>query len=122
VGMNNIEYEAVAGAWRSLCIGVLLQGIQRVEADSKLFKRGSRYKTDGLGGLDKELLNQRVQAREWIAGGIGTITFEECCEAVGVDPGWTRKKVEEWCRERRRRPLSDWTFGDSSLTKSPSAG
>ena len=105
--MHDIEQEALAGGWRALCVGVMLQGIQRVEASSKLHKPGSKQKIDGNGGLDKEILKQRTQAREWLEGGIGLVTFEDCCEAMDVDPDKAREKIRDWCYERRRRPPAD---------------
>lgn len=122
--MHDIDEEAIAGGWRALCIGVLVQGVQRVEAASKLQKPGSKSKLNGNGGLDKEILKQRAIAKEWIKGGVGLVTFEDCCEAMEVDPDNARQKIEGWCYERRRRPNADVWGRDvrSSLTEQPSAG
>jgi hypothetical protein len=109
--MRDIEHEALAGGWRSLCVGVLLQAIQRAEASSKLCKPELKRRLDGHGGWDKEILNQRSVARTWIEGGIGTITFEDCCEAVGVDPDRTRSRIYDWCQSRKRKPMTEWDVG-----------
>jgi hypothetical protein len=114
--LPDIESEALEGGWKSLCVGVLLQGVQRMEASSKLFKPGSRHKIEGNGGADKELLHQRTQARAWLEGGVGAITFEDCCNAMGVDPERTRRKIVDWCHSRKRKPRKTWDFSDSSLT------
>jgi len=103
--MHDIEHEALAGGWRALCVGVMLQGVQRAEASSKLYKPGAKHKIDGNGGMDKEVLKQRAQAREWIKGGVGLVTFEDCCEAMELDPDRTRSRIDEWCYEKRRTPL-----------------
>ena len=106
--MHDIEGEAIAGGWRALCVGVLLQGIQKAEADSKLYKPGIKTRGEGHGGVDKEVLKQRANAKKWIEGGVGIVTFEECCEAVGVDPDVTREKIKDWCNDRKRRPQFDY--------------
>jgi len=103
--MHDLAMEALEGAWRSLCVGMLAQGILKVEASSKLHKPGSKQKCNGDGGLDKELLKQKAEAKKWISGGVGIVTFEECCEAAGVDPERARERIAGWCRDRRRKPV-----------------
>jgi hypothetical protein len=112
--MIDIEPQALAGAWRALCSSVLLQGVQQMESSSKLCKPGSRWKLTGKGGIDKELLYQKAHAKAWISGGVGAITFEECCEAMDVDPVRAREKIMEFCRENRRRPVKLRMPGDNS--------
>lgn len=115
--LDSLESEVVEGGWRSLCIGVLLQAVQRVEASSKLFKPGAKVKMTGSGGMDKELLKQRTQAREWFYGRVGLVTFEDCCEAMGVEPDRTREKIMQWCEERKREPPFMQRGAQTSLTK-----
>lgn len=103
--MHNIEDEIVAGGWKCLCAGVLLQAVQRLSSERKMHPRGSQYRMSGASGLDKEILHQKSNAKEWLAGGIGLITFEDCCDAVGVDPERAREKIESHCRSRRSVPI-----------------
>ena len=108
----SLDNYATAGGWRLLCAGMLLQAVQRAEESSKLYKSGKF----GMGyswrnsrkGADKEIVKQRVQAREWLDGGIGTVTFEECCETLELDPGMVRQKVLQYCREGKRKPLRSY--------------
>jgi hypothetical protein len=106
--MQTIEDAAVAGAWKSLCAGVMLHAVERLSAETKLHRPGSTYKTRGDSGLYKEKLHQKTYAKQWIEGGIGSITFEDCCESLGVDPGRVRSRIVEYCHERRRRPAEQF--------------
>ena len=103
--MTDLEPEALAGAWKYLCVNVLFQGVHMAERESKLCRPGSRWKLNGQGGIDKELIHQKTGAREWIAGDRGVVTFEECCEAMGVDPERARQKIMQYCHDRKRKPL-----------------
>ncbi len=96
--MRSPEEEMYAGGWKCLCAGVLLQAVQRLAHCPKIHKAGSGYRASGKSGLYKEAVHQKMCAREWIQGGVGLITFEECCEAIGADPEWIRERVEE-CRD-----------------------
>jgi hypothetical protein len=96
--MESIEEAAMSGAWKALCAGVLLQAVERLRLEVKLHKPGSKYRTKGDSGLHKEKLHQRVVAREWIEGGVGLITFEDCCESVGVDPDRARIRIMNHCQ------------------------
>lgn len=102
----SIEDHALAGGWRLLCVGILHHAVAKAECDGKLYRTGSQYRIHGASGHDKERLNQRVQAREWLKGGTGTITFEECCEALGVDAERARSRILARAHERRRMPMS----------------
>jgi len=110
-----IDAAEAAGGWRLLCASILLQAVQRTEESTKLYKAG-RF---GIGydwqntrnGADKERIKQRTQARDWLDGGIGVITYEECCEVLGLEPELFREKVMEWCRSRKRKPSAGLEVG-----------
>jgi hypothetical protein len=101
----SIDDDIMNGAWRQLCVGLLLQAVHRLRAETNLFHPGAYVKAQPRGGNCKEGIYQKREARSWIDGGIGTITYEECCEAVGVDPDRAREKILEHCRARRRKPV-----------------
>jgi hypothetical protein len=73
-------------------------------AEGALFKKNSY--TNKAGGTSKEGVFQMKQATRWIEGGRGTITFEECCETLGVDPDRAREKIREFCFKMRRKGIS----------------
>ena len=102
--MRSLEFEAMAGAWRCLCLNMMIQTIQRMEWESKLYRPGSVHRMDGNGGLDKEVLHQRTVAKEWADGGVGIVTFEECCESIGLDPEYVRQAIDGFCRRMKRKP------------------
>jgi hypothetical protein len=85
-----------------LCAGLLVQAVQRLESDG-LKRAAPKYLTGADGGCVKETAFQRREAKQWVDGGTGTITFEECCEAIGVDPVRARRSIEEHCRVPKHR-------------------
>lgn len=100
--MIAVEREVCAGGWRMLCAGLLVQAVQRLEAEG--LRAGSpKYMTGADGGNLKESVFQRREAKQWVDGGIGTITFEDCCEALGVDAERARKSIAKHCSEPTHR-------------------
>ena len=105
------DYE-VEGAWRSLCSTMLLQSVQTLEAASKLYRctracvSGSSRAKKANARRDVHNSRRRVVATEWFAGGVGTITYEDCCEASGLNPEVMRHRIEDWCKQRKRTPCS----------------
>jgi hypothetical protein len=102
--IEELDCDILAGGWRLLCVGMIYQAVAKVEAGSKLYKSSSKYRCHGRSGIDKELLHQRTQAREWIEGNVGAITFEEACEALEVEPERARRMILQRAHERRRLP------------------
>ena len=99
--MEKVEDEIVAGGWRCLCIGIMVNAVQQVESNSKIFRVGS-HRIGRASGTDKEALSQRKQARDWLDGGVGLVTFEDCCAAMNVHPERARKAILERAHKKRR--------------------
>ena len=107
--------EVVSGAWHLLCVGVMSQAVHRLAAETNLFN--SKKDNDHIhigGGFCKEIVHQKTKAREWMKGGVGLVTFEDCCEEMGVDPVRARDKIAAWCRSRKRHrvPSPEFYGGD----------
>jgi hypothetical protein len=102
---KGIEDATVQGAWHYLCVGVLTQAVTRAAEATNLWalkqNASVRY------GIDKEGIHQRETAKRWLAGGVGTITFEDCCDAMGIDPDRAREKIQRYCYQRRRVKLPE---------------
>jgi hypothetical protein len=99
---TSIEHDTMVGGWHYLCVGVLNQAVNRLANGRQLW--GGRFiasRIESGGGADKEIGRQREVAREWIKGGVGLVTFEDCCEALGVDPARARSMILIHCRDRR---------------------
>lgn len=104
--MRTPEDEMYAGGWRCLCAAVLLQAVQRLAHCPKIHKAGSGYKSvSSKSGLYKEAVYQKMCAREWMKGGKGTVTLEDCCDALGVDPDRMRSMVDKACPDLARFPV-----------------
>lgn len=98
--------EVINGAWHLLCVGVMSQAVHRLAAETNLFN--SRHDNNHIeigGGFCKEMVHQKAQAREWLKGGVGLVTYEDCCEELGVDPARAREKIMAWCKTRKQLKL-----------------
>lgn len=102
---SNIEADILEGGWRALCAGLLVQATKRMAAETNLFHRRAWVNASGTGGNSKEGIYQKKEAQMWIDGGRGLITFEDCCEVLGVDPARARKKIRAHCERMKRKRL-----------------
>lgn len=101
---QSIEADILEGSWRALCAGMLLHTVKRIAAEGNLFQQ--KAWSNERGGTSKAGLEERLIATKWIEGGIGQITFEECCETLGVDSGRAREKIREYCHRMRRKRIT----------------
>lgn len=99
--MEKIEDEIVCGGWRCLCIGVLVNAVQQIESNSKIFRVDS-HRLGSSSGTDKEALANKKRAKEWLDGGVGLVTFEDCCAAMNIHPDKAREAILQRARSRRR--------------------
>jgi hypothetical protein len=83
---------------------MLLQTVSRLATETNLFHQ--KAWANKAGGTSKEGVFQKKSAMNWIEGGTGQITFEECCETVGVDPARAREKILDYCYKSRRKRIS----------------
>lgn len=86
---------------------LLTQAVHRMAAETNLFHKAAYVKKNSRGGNCKEGIYQKREARSWIDGGVGIITYEECCEALDVDPDRAREKIAAYCHKRRRTPIQE---------------
>jgi hypothetical protein len=102
--MEKVEDEIVAGGWRCLCIGVLLHAIQQVENSGKIFKPDS-HRIGRASGTDKDSMFNRQAATKWLDGGRGLITFEDCCDAMSMNPEKAKAMIlkRAWDNRRTRK-------------------
>lgn len=75
--------ECHAGGWKRLCCAMLVQ------TASTLSRQGKR---DSCGN-PWNVAEERKEAILWLEGGVGTVTFEDVCETLDLDPDWARDKM-----------------------------
>jgi hypothetical protein len=97
-----LDRQELAGAWKALCAALLAQAVERKRVEENI---SSRHKQP-VHWFRKEECRQRSQARCWLDGGVGVVTFEDCCEALDVEPSYIRKKIKGYCQERKRKPIN----------------
>lgn len=99
---ETVELDEVTlrGGWKLLCVQLLHHCVNMVAQERNLWvqQRRTGYET----GLAKEGVRARSTGCRWMEGGCGAVTFEECCEAVGVAPDVARQRIEEYAHSRRR--------------------
>jgi len=93
---------SVRGGWRLLCVGVLHDAVQRIAESRNLYRkaRGPGAFSSRAWGIQQQ--DSWHEAERWLGGGVGVITFEDCCELMGVTPAIARRKIEEYAYARRR--------------------
>lgn len=104
IDVSHLEGAVCAGAWRFLCACMLLQTAQRLQAEAK----HGRVVYESTGGGMKESAFQQRAAKNWLDGGIGVITFEDCCEALDVDCDAARNAIARHCEHPEKtlkRPI-----------------
>ena len=100
--MEAIRDQALEGGWRSLCAAMLVQAVYRItgrRGRNALTSRSISTKSD----MAKELAMQKSQARAWIKGGEGQITFEDACASAGLDPDRVRSALEDFVSRAESR-------------------
>lgn len=100
--MDKIEDEIVMGGWRCMCIGILLNAIKEVEAQRKLFKQRC-FRVGRSSGPNYDKLWAESSIKKWLDGGVGVVTFEDCCSVMDIDPDRARQMILERARNRRRK-------------------
>lgn len=76
--VRSLDGSEIEGGWKLLCTNVLVKAACALQ---------------GAILTSKESLRQYHQARKWVFGGTGIITFEEACFAVGIDPSYARNRI-----------------------------
>lgn len=91
--MTDIEHEITAGGWKCLCAGVMLQAVERLIGTRIRGPRATAPQRK-IGELCRDGAIQKQTAIDWLAGGVGVITFEDCCESLGVDSERARRAIK----------------------------
>lgn len=102
--MRDIDDTVYEGAWRLLCVNMMFQAVQNMKRDRRLYRPGTTYRDKKLSGLDKGTLQYRAVARDWLDGGVGLVTFEDCCDTLGVDPDRARDRIVSYCHNKESMP------------------
>jgi len=76
---GSVEAAETEGAWKMLCCNMLYQAVRRASGND------DRYYGKGYSSNRGEYEAQRVAAIKWLRGGVGIVTYEDCCDALGFD-------------------------------------
>lgn len=87
-----IDDEILPHVWRNLCAGMILQAAIRVE---ECFKLRRSCEHGAIGG---------ETAMRWLEGSDAVVTFQEACDATGVDSETIKTEIIERARARKRMP------------------
>lgn len=86
--MEDLDDVTLAGGWKYLCSAVFLSAVQTV--------RGARLRGPAARAPERrrrESMAEIEEAWAWVEGGRGEITFEDCCESLGVNPERARRRL-----------------------------
>ena len=71
------------GGWKCFCAAVLLQAVRR-----KLFPVSYARRAKE----DSEVFEEACQ---WLEGGVGTLSLEDCCTVLNIDPDVLRSRLAQ---------------------------
>lgn len=96
-----LEEAEMEGAWKCLCASMIFHAVRRAVKSG--FSWANKKKQTPL---EQEIEENRCVAMDWLEGGTGVVTFEECCLALGYDQsvileGISRARKTQ-CRVTRR--------------------
>jgi len=95
--LNNLSAEEIEGGYRRLCGSLLVSTAYALAEKSRGVTSHREVRP-----FIKEVRRQREVARSWLDGG-GTITFDECCLALDVEPDRMRADLLTHCQPGTRR-------------------
>lgn len=95
---ESIEDTEREGGWKMLCCNMLYQAVRRASGVE------DRYKGKPQTSYRGEYEAQRVAAIEWLMGGVGTVTYEDCCDALGFNPEAVSERLKKHiCSDQCKR-------------------
>jgi hypothetical protein len=99
---SQLDELTIRGGWHLLCTNLLHDATMRVKEARNVFRkaRGVEAYADRGWGISQR--DAWESAERWIKGGVGVITFEDCCDMMNVSPEVARQKIEEYAHENRR--------------------
>lgn len=95
--LNNLTAEEIEGGYRRLCGSLLVSTAYALAERPRAQCPGREMRP-----FIKEVQRQREVARDWLDGG-GTLTFDECCLALDVEPDRMRADLLRHCQPGTRR-------------------
>ena len=94
---ENVRDAEIAGGWRMLCASVLWHAIETVADDTR---RPANIESSTF--RNRRLASKT--SRDWVTGGdVGLVTFDECCEMIGIPVEQAREKILEYARKPYRK-------------------
>lgn len=90
----------ITGGWRLLCVGLLHDAAQRIAESRNVFRKARVPASSRGWGMQQQ--DDWAAAERWLDGGVGVVTFEDCCDLLSVDPAIARRKIEEYAHGKRR--------------------
>ncbi len=99
---KSIDDLTIRGGWRMLCVGLMADATTRIKEARNLYRKArgiDHYACRSFGMMQRDSWEA---AERWMQGGVGTVTFEDCCAVLEVAPEVARKKIEEYAHARRR--------------------
>lgn len=88
-----LEEMAMLGAYRLMCASVLKQALDDVTRERNLWQRTLRLRTGEPPSPAQEWLERET---------VGTVTFAEVCDVLGIKPAVARERIERHAHARRR--------------------
>ena len=88
---EEMEYLNLAGSWRLICLATMSHAVHDLAESRNLFVIRAGKGRDAS------------HTERWLEGGVGTVSFEECCEVLEVMPDVARKKILSHAERMKRK-------------------
>lgn len=92
--LESVELDALtlAGGWKLLCVAIMHHTLIRLCEERNVFQRSWHQTHVG-----------ESNAEEWMEGGVGAVTFDDCCAVLSVSPDVARTKMLAYAETQKRK-------------------
>lgn len=88
--LAHLDEVEIRGAWKCLCASMLFHAARRATRPGFSWIKRSTPQSP----LQAEIEDNRAVAIEWLQGGSGVVTYEECCVALGYEAEALTEAIE----------------------------
>jgi hypothetical protein len=104
----NLDDITLMGGWRLLCVSAMHYCVRSFVEERQMNSQGKGFSTKYRWSEGRR---QKSDAEKWMDGGVGSITFEDACEAMDVLPEVARRKIVDFAHRNKRKQTRE-LFGE----------
>jgi hypothetical protein len=91
---TELDAMTLAGGWKLLCVSTLNHSVHHlVQERSQSVRREYYLSRTGRRRIGQA---QKSDLERWMEGGVGVVTFEDCCACLSIQPEIAREKIGKY--------------------------